>query len=120
MRGRRKNRAWPCGTIKHVRQKWTPVLRKGHAWGPCVPPRQKAPAAASARTGFHCPVSCARPLAMNRTGLVIALLIGAGVGLVLGLFPWLDLAASARFFDEPSRSFNLAHDMTALRWRNAF
>jgi membrane-associated PAP2 superfamily phosphatase len=57
---------------------------------------------------------------MNRTGLVIALLIGACVGLVLGLYPQLDLAASALFFDEPSKSFDLAHNMTALRWRNAF
>ena len=57
---------------------------------------------------------------MNRTGLVIALLIGACVGLVLGLYPQLDLAASAQFFNEPSRSFDLAHNMTALRWRSAF
>ena len=56
---------------------------------------------------------------MNRTGLVIALLIGACVGLVLGLYPRLDLAASAQFFNEPSRSFDLAHNMTALRWRSA-
>lgn len=57
---------------------------------------------------------------MNRTGLVIALLAGAIVGLVLGFYPQLDLAASALFFDAPSKSFNIAHDMTALRWRSIF
>src|SRR3954447_2718762 len=57
---------------------------------------------------------------MNRTGLVIALLAGACVGLVLGFYPQLDLAASALFFDEPVKAFTAAHDMTALRWRNVF
>ena len=37
---------------------------------------------------------------MNRTGLVIALLIGVGVGVVFGLWPQLDIAISRLFFDE--------------------
>jgi membrane-associated PAP2 superfamily phosphatase len=36
---------------------------------------------------------------MNRTGLLIALVIGVCTGLVFGLFPQLDLALSAPFFD---------------------
>lgn len=35
---------------------------------------------------------------MNRTGLIIALVVAAAVGLVFGLFPQLDLAISAPFF----------------------
>jgi lipid A 4'-phosphatase len=57
---------------------------------------------------------------MNRTGLVVALLAGTVVGLMLGVYPQLDLAASALFFDEPSKSFDVAHNMTALQWRNIF
>ena len=57
---------------------------------------------------------------MNRTGLVIALLIGAGTGLLLGVFPQLDLAASAIFFDETVKAFTRAHDMPSLQWRSAF
>jgi lipid A 4'-phosphatase len=57
---------------------------------------------------------------MNRTGLVIALVIGAGVGLAFGFYPQLDLAASALFFDEPRKSFMVAHSLDALRTRSAF
>jgi len=57
---------------------------------------------------------------MNRTGLVIALLAGAGVGLAFGFFPQLDLAVSALFFDETRKAFTTAHSLDALRARNAF
>jgi membrane-associated PAP2 superfamily phosphatase len=57
---------------------------------------------------------------MNRTGLLIALLIGAGVGLAFGFYPQLDLAVSALFFDQPTRSFTAANTLTALWWRHAF
>jgi membrane-associated PAP2 superfamily phosphatase len=57
---------------------------------------------------------------MNRTGLVIALVIGAGVGLAFGIYPQLDLAVSALFFDEPRKAFTAANNLTALQLRHAF
>jgi lipid A 4'-phosphatase len=57
---------------------------------------------------------------MNRTGLLIA--IGAGIvaGLILGIFPNIDLALSRRFFDPATKAFLLARDDTALAAREAF
>jgi len=48
---------------------------------------------------------------MNRTGLVIALLVGATTGLVFGFFPQLDLKISALFFDPQTRQFTLLHQV---------
>src|SRR5688572_6267745 len=62
----------------------------------------------------------ARPHGMNRAGLLIA--IGAGIvaGLILGIFPSVDLALSRRFFDPAAKAFLLARDETALAARDGF
>src|SRR6185295_18205564 len=57
------------------------------------------------RTLFPSWVRSARPQAMNRTGLVSALLVGAVVGVVFALYPQLDIAISRLFFNEPHRVF---------------
>jgi membrane-associated PAP2 superfamily phosphatase len=44
---------------------------------------------------------------MNRTGLIVALALALGVGLVFGIYPELDLRFAAWFYDETSRSFPL-------------
>src|SRR6202049_1557167 len=48
---------------------------------------------------------------MNRTGLVIALAVGAVTGLVFGFFPQLDLKISGLFFDPETRQFMLLHQV---------
>jgi lipid A 4'-phosphatase len=55
---------------------------------------------------------------MNRTGLLIAIGVGIVAGLILGLFPDIDLALSGRFFDPVSKAFLLARDETALAVRD--
>jgi membrane-associated PAP2 superfamily phosphatase len=57
---------------------------------------------------------------MNRTGLVIALLIGAGVGVVFAVFPRLDFAISRNFFDEQLRVFPVQYSMVARNLRDLF
>jgi hypothetical protein len=47
---------------------------------------------------------------MNRTGLLIALAVAATVGLVFGLWPDLDLALAAPFFDPARDGFWRAYD----------
>ena len=49
---------------------------------------------------------------MNRTGLVVALSIGALVGVVFGVWPRFDLAISALFFDPRIHDFPI----NAERW----
>jgi lipid A 4'-phosphatase len=49
---------------------------------------------------------------MNRTGLYVALGIGAVVGLAFGIWPRLDLAISALFFDPATKDFRV----NALLW----
>ena len=44
---------------------------------------------------------------MNRTGLVIALAIAVVVGVVFGVYPRLDLAISARFYDPQAGYFKV-------------
>jgi lipid A 4'-phosphatase len=48
---------------------------------------------------------------MNRTGLVVALLIGVVTGIAFGLFPQLDLKISGFFFDPQTRDFTLRHQV---------
>jgi lipid A 4'-phosphatase len=55
---------------------------------------------------------------MNRTGLVIALGIGAVVGVVFGVLPRLDLAISAPFFDPVTHDFRLNAQPWSLRARD--
>src|SRR5438093_10589357 len=59
---------------------------------------------------------------MNRTGLVIALTVGAVTGLAFGIIPQLDVKISGLFFDPDTRQFSLlqlswpAHLRDASRW----
>jgi lipid A 4'-phosphatase len=55
---------------------------------------------------------------MNRTGLVIALVVGAMTGLVFGLFPRLDLKISELLYDPETRQFALLHQVLVdhLSW----
>ena len=48
---------------------------------------------------------------MNRTGLVIALVVGAMTGLVFGCFPRLDLKISGLLFDPQTRQFTLLYQV---------
>jgi len=57
---------------------------------------------------------------MNRTGLVIALLIGAGVGIVFALYPQLDIAISRPFFNEQYRVFPVQYSLAARHLRDIF
>jgi len=57
---------------------------------------------------------------MNRTGLLIAIGVGVIAGLILGIFPNIDLAFSRRFFDPVSKAFLVARDETALVVRDGF
>jgi lipid A 4'-phosphatase len=57
---------------------------------------------------------------MNRTGLLIAIGVGIVAGLILGLYPDIDLALSRRFFDPAAKAFLLPRDNTALAVRDGF
>lgn len=57
---------------------------------------------------------------MNRTGLVIALLVGLGVGVVFGVYPQLDIAISRLFFDETLRVFPTQYSLVARHLRDVF
>ena len=57
---------------------------------------------------------------MNRTGLVIALVIGAIVGVVFGVYPQLDIAISRLFFDETHRVFPVQYSLVARHLRDVF
>jgi lipid A 4'-phosphatase len=62
---------------------------------------------------------------MNRTGLAIALVIGAVVGLLFGLYPRLDIAISALFYNRQANLFVVnaqpwvMHARDAARWLTA-
>lgn len=57
---------------------------------------------------------------MNRTGLVIALLIGVGVGVVFAIYPQLDIAISRAFFNESYRVFPVQYSLVARNLRDLF
>jgi lipid A 4'-phosphatase len=57
---------------------------------------------------------------MNRTGLVIALLAGVGVGVVFGLWPQLDIAISRMFFDEAQGTFPALYSLVSRHLRDVF
>src|ERR1044071_10317588 len=57
---------------------------------------------------------------MNRTGLVIALAVGAGVGVVFALYPQFDIAISRLFLNEPYRCFPLQSSLVSRHLRDAF
>jgi lipid A 4'-phosphatase len=56
---------------------------------------------------------------MNRTGLVVALAVGIGVGIVFALWPQLDIAISRTFFD-PALGFRSQGNAVAARLRDLF
>jgi membrane-associated PAP2 superfamily phosphatase len=56
---------------------------------------------------FSSPTSSAKPRAMNRTGLFIALVSALAIGLVFGIYPELDLKLAAVFYDATTKSFPL-------------
>ena len=57
---------------------------------------------------------------MNRTGLLIALAVGIGVGVVFAIWPQLDIAISRQFFDEAHGIFPSQYSVVAPRLRDAF
>src|SRR2546430_7873893 len=57
---------------------------------------------------------------MNRTGLLTALLIGVGVGVVFAVYPQLDIAISRLFFNEPHRVFPVQYSLVARHLRDLF
>ena len=63
--------------------------------------------------------SSAKPRAMNRTGLFIALGLALVVGLLFGLYPELDLKLAALFYDAATRSFPLKLNAMAAFARDA-
>jgi len=56
---------------------------------------------------------------MNRTGLIVALTLALGVGLLFGIYPELDLKLAALFYDASTRSFPLKLNATAAIVRDA-
>jgi len=57
---------------------------------------------------------------MNRNGLVVALLIGVGVGVVFAAYPQLDIAISRHFFNESYRVFPVQYSLVARHLRDIF
>jgi lipid A 4'-phosphatase len=56
---------------------------------------------------------------MNRTGLIIALVLAAVVGSVFGVYPELDLKLASLFYDAPTHAFPLKSNGLAAIARNA-
>ena len=69
--------------------------------------------------GFPSPPHSAKPRAMNRTGLFIALALWLVIGVVFGLYPELDLKLAALFFDPERGGFWRAYDPIYLRARDS-
>lgn len=57
---------------------------------------------------------------MNRTGLLIALVIGVGVGAVFAFYPQLDIAISRLFFNDTYRVFPVQYSLVARHLRDLF
>jgi lipid A 4'-phosphatase len=58
-------------------------------------------------TVFSSPPPSAKPRAMNRTGLFIALTLALIIGLLFGIYPELDLKLAGLFYDATTKSFPL-------------
>jgi lipid A 4'-phosphatase len=71
------------------------------------------------RRGFSSPIASAKPRAMNRTGLLIALSLALVIGLLFGIYPELDLKLAALFYDPAARNFPLKYDALAAIARDA-
>jgi len=52
-------------------------------------------------------MASAKPRAMNRTGLIIALTLALAVGLLFGIYPEFDLKLAAWFYEASTRTFPL-------------
>src|SRR3954449_9496583 len=63
---------------------------------------------------FPSPLPSAKPRAMNRTGLFIALGLALVIGLLFGIYPELDLKLAALFYDPATKSFPLKQDAVAV------
>ena len=57
---------------------------------------------------------------MNRTGLFIALAVGAVIGVVFGVYPQFDIAVSRHFFEETYRVFPVQYSLVARHLRDLF
>src|SRR4051812_10606063 len=57
---------------------------------------------------------------MNRTGLVVALAVGAVVGVVFGIYPQLDIAISRPFHDPARNVFPIIYSLVARHLRDIF
>ena len=55
---------------------------------------------------FSSPVASAKPRAMNRSGLYIALALALVVGLLFGIYPELDLQLAALFYDRRQQNLS--------------
>ena len=62
---------------------------------------------ASPPDAFSSSIPSAKPRAMNRTGLFIALALALVVGLLFGIYPELDLKLAALFYDPATKTFPL-------------
>ena len=73
------------------------------------------------RAYFQCDfiLASAKPRAMNRTGLFIALSLALVIGLLFGIFPELDLKLAALFYDAAAKSFPLKLNSIAAFARDA-
>ena len=69
--------------------------------------------------GLFITTSSAKPRAMNRTGLFIALALALVVGLLFGIYPELDLKLAALFYDPATKSFPLKFNTLAAIARDA-
>jgi len=56
---------------------------------------------------------------MNRTGLIIALVLALAVGLLFGIYPELDLKLAALFYDAPTHAFPVKSNTLAVIARDA-
>ena len=105
---------------------WLIAGRNAGAWRGRLAPAASAaaravePAAAVAvergiSQPFHPRFASAKPRAMNRTGLFIALGLSLVVCLLFGLYPELDLKLSAMFYDAAAKTFPLKVDSDRRR-----
>ena len=68
---------------------------------------------------FSSPTPSAKPRAMNRSGLFIALGLSLVIGLLFGIYPELDLKLAALFYDRATKTFPLKFDRAAAFARDA-
>src|SRR3990170_2504310 len=109
--GRRRR----CHRIRHRRRR-RDCTRDPWSW---IASRSLSSGARSATVGsqsqgFSSPACSAKPRAMNRSGLFIALALSLGVGLLFGIYPELDLKLAALFYDAATKTFPLKSNTAAM------